>query len=119
MYIGTNGIKIDDQISTIIKSKHSLIKRSNVKIELKHLRSELNCRYHYIVTIKCEKHHSNCKMDVLKGYLSCQLYRLPKSETDFVKKELKQFLKEHEVYIKEEEKTTRLTRRFLITTRRK
>jgi hypothetical protein len=104
MYVGMKGIKIDDQIDTIIKSKHSLIKRSNVKIELKHLRSELNCRYHYIVTIKRERHHSNHSMKILKGYLSCELYRLPKSEIDFVKKELEQFLKEHEDYIEEEEK---------------
>ncbi len=103
-----------------MKSKYSLIKRSNVKIDLKHLRSELNCRYHYIVAINRERRHSNHSMKILKGYLSRELYRLPKSEIDFVEKELQLFLKEHEDYIEEEgKKITRMTRNFQTMTRRK
>jgi hypothetical protein len=45
-------------------------------------------------------------MKILKGYLSHELYRLLKSEIEFVEKELEQFLKEHKEHIKEEEEKT-------------
>jgi hypothetical protein len=41
MHIGATNINIDNQINTILKSRHLLIKKPNFEIELKHLRSEL------------------------------------------------------------------------------
>jgi hypothetical protein len=51
MYIGNNNINIDSQSNTILKNRHSLIKKSDIKIELKRLRAELNHRYQDIVTV--------------------------------------------------------------------
>jgi hypothetical protein len=89
-------------------------------VQAKHLRAELDRRYHYLVTVTLRKRHSNYPIDTLKEYLSRELYSLPKSEIQFVEKEIKTFLTEHEVLIKEKEKKRMtLERSYLSRIRKK
>ncbi len=89
-------------------------------IQSKHLRAELDRRYHYHVTVTRRKRHSNYPIDILKQYLSREVYSLPRSEIQFVEKEIETFLNEHEVLIQDrEKKTMTLERSYLSRIRKK
>jgi hypothetical protein len=119
MYIGNNTSTFDERLNNLVQDKKSLMKKSSGKVYNKHLKTELQRRYHYLGVDDREPRYSNFEHTRLMTYLTSEKYTLPKSEISYVKNELSLFLQLHEVYVKNKKMSTSFVQHYLRQIERK